>query len=329
MNCDKCGKELSPYFEHTCVEAAVLSHNPSPNFNTPTFQPQTSSVLEKVTITISKNSSTLLNPEEFTKQPRSYGGFLKELKQIIGLWKETYKKPSKENIIVLITGISFFVLWIVTSFIPGDFRYMVPSGIKAPLAILFASFNNVPARVLHFSSLLTLAAAFIPAALSGKIGKITGTATSSFKLFQKLLSYQKSASFGVLILFAGLGMAFSNFLMRNNAINKYAVCFTLGTTVIFATSGLLNSTFIRLSDGLISDLAKLFKLSSAFETYRLPMQMGFGVGLLASILGSLFRTVSHSYISDYICYILGILIGIAGVVLILLRNPSDKKEQRL
>lgn len=198
---------------------------------------------------------------------------------------------------------------------------MPPSGLKSIFAFLMASFNNVPARVLHFSALATLISAFLPALLGGEIHKIVGNIKGTFALSKRILSYKNSPTLNALIVALGAGLFFSNYLMRNNSGNKYFVCLTLGLTIMLSTSGLFNSTFVRLASGLTQDLAKILKIQQPLAKYQVALQLGFGGGLILSIVSSLFRGLTSNGLTDNFGYVAGIVVILTGFFM-MLKSPK-------
>ena len=156
MYCEKCGQLIDSESNHQCSESSGKVIKSKMNLSIPKPPPRTSTAYETTSIPLSDHVPGNLTLEEILSRKSVTPGFLKEIKTVFSIWKKVLKKPSKGNIILLIFGLLLFLIWIWTKYIPGPFTYMMPGGIKSIFAILFATFNNVPARILHYSCLVTL-----------------------------------------------------------------------------------------------------------------------------------------------------------------------------
>lgn len=284
-----------------------------------------SSHVELTWLTLSGQHPESISMDKIVNAQLNQTSFLREMKKILMIWKRFVKKPTKENIILLVGVGVAFLLWFWTIYAPGGFNYMPPSGLKSVFAFLSASFNNVPTRVLHFSALVTLVSAFLPSLIQGKIGPLLGNIQGVVALTRKIISYQKSQVFNIMIISLGAGLFFSNFMMRNNSINKYFACFTVGMMIMMATSGMFNSTFVRLCKGLFYDVAKMFRYQSYLSKYQIALQLGFGGGLIMSIISSVIRDVFNNAMTDSIGYILGMIIMGTGLVLSVMAQKQGQK----
>lgn len=317
MYCTKCGQLLVSN-EAQCSHCSPTQTNvfkPVYNFKVPPVPSMSSPSFERTTLALTPNAPTNLTIEEILSAKSSALGVLSALRSIVKTWKEIIKKPSPANIMVLAMGVILFILWVWTKYVPGPYNMMKPSGIANVLGILTATFNNIPARVLHFSALVTLVTAFLPPIIKGDVSRLTSNIKSSFGLARKVISYKKSVTLYIAIIASGVGMFFANYLMRNCSINKYAVCLTLGTTVIFSASGLFNSTFIKLCAGIYNDITQLLKLRQKLAKYQISIQLGLGTGLILSIVPCFVRGAVSTDFTDHFAYFLGFVIIILGVLL--------------
>lgn len=250
-------------------------------------------------------------------------GFFGEIKRLIKSVVQVVKKPSKQNIIVLAAALIAIILWAWTKYSPG-FNYMMPEGLKGVMAVLTGSFNNVPARILHFSAITTLVTAYGPSLIKGNVKPITGNLKTAFGLAQRILR-QKGNRMYVTLLAAGVGMFTANYMMRNNSQNKYMACLTLGLMVLLSTGGLFNATFVKLIKAAYQDIAKFLKKGQEAANYQIAVQLGFGSGLILSYLACIIRGMSSNSITDNIAYIFGVIMIVAAIVLMIVQPGKEAK----
>jgi hypothetical protein len=314
MTCKHCGQPIDLDKEHQCIVKEKYNQKtisiimpPAPHRSSPS--------LDQSVLSLSGNHPEHITLEQVLDFKQETEGFIKEVLNVVKIWKKFVKKPTKQNIILIICGVIAFILWFWTKYAPGGFNYMPPTGLKAVFSFLTASFNNVPSRILHFSALVTLVSAFLPAILGGQYEKVIANVNGVIQLIIKVISYKKSQVFYTLIIAAGAGLFFTNYMMRNNSINKYFACFTLGTMIMLSTSGLFKSTFVRLMKGLLNDITKLLKIKDFYTKYQIAIQLGFGGGLVLSIVSSLIRDISSSAFTDNLGYFLGFIVFVTGITL--------------
>lgn len=312
MKCTVCNKEIVSGVNHVCIEEKYIKSNVKPNFVQPDFnRSEKSASYHGIALAISPNPPKDLTLEDIKNFKSSHSGFIHELIKSGKVVIKTIKHPSKENIRILVISLVFFIIWFWTKYMPGGFNYMMPGGIKSVFAVLFGTFNNVPARVLHFSSILTLLTSFLPI-ISQPKRTFMGNLKSSVAVIRPIVKDVKSKSFSVFIMAFGLGLFTSNFLMRNNSSNKYMVCLSLGMTMILSTSGMFNTTFVKLSKSFFYDLSRLLRFESFLNKYQIVLQAGIGIALISSYLICLIHGMFYFGFVDALGYILGTGIFIFG-----------------
>ena len=325
MTCQHCGQPIEPDKPHHCVNLSS-PHHKSMSMSIPMAPHLSSPTLDRSILSLSGHHPESITLEQVLDFKQESEGFIKEVMNVFKIWKKFIKKPTKQNIILLLCGAIAFVLWFWTKYAPGGFNYMPPTGLKALFSFLTASFNNVPTRILHFSAIVTLVSAFLPAIIGGQYEKVIANFNGVIQLIIKVISYKKSQVFYTLIIAFGAGLFFSNYMMRNNSINKYFACFTLGTMIMLSTAGLFKSTFVRLVKALLNDITKLLKVKDFYTKYQIALQLGFGGGLVLSIVSSLLRDISSNAITDNIGYTLGVGIVITGLVLSVQNKQWKRKS---
>jgi hypothetical protein len=299
---------------HNCVDEKLIKPLVEPTFIKPNFiRTKSSHSFNGTSLAISSNAPKDMTLEDLKNFQNSSKGIITQFRSIFKVLKTTIKNPSKENIRLLVFAGVFFILWFWTKYSPEGFNFMMPGGLKGVFAVLTGSFNNVPARVLHFSSLITLMTAFLPGIATSK-QSFLGNIKSVLALMRTLLKDKKGTMFSVAIASFGFGLFLSNYLMRNNSSNKYMVCLTLGVTILLSTSGLFKSTFVKLSIGFFNDLSRIFRFETFLNKYKLALQIGVGSALVSSYLICLIRGAVYSSITDHLGYILGVIVFAFGFV---------------
>ena len=300
------------------------------NFTPPKPPPQGSAAYEYTMVALTPGAPELVTVEKvLNAQMESLEtgasqilGVVRALLDIKNIWKGILRKPTKANMIVITCGFITMLLWFWTKYLPGFYNYMSPGGIKNVVAFLFGTFNNVPTRILHFSSVMTLATAFLPSLFDGgDVTKAVGGVKTTITLWKKFISYRGTRTFSVMIISIGVGMFAANYMMRNCSYNKYFPCLTLGITIILSSSILFKSSFIKLFAGLYHDILRLFKLEKLVAKYTMAIQIGVGTGLVSSILACLLR----GPLGDNIGYIIGVIIMVGGALLTVKPELVGKK----
>ncbi len=333
MHCQKCGRVIESEENHVCAGNLQKLFEPVYTGGIPGPVGANGS-LERTLLPLSGHMPEGMIIEDILSSRAQGAGLLKELRKILMIWRRFFKKPTKENIVLLIIGGVAFLLWLWTKYASGGYfgfgyDYIPPTGIKSVFAFIMGSFNNVPTRVLHYSAFMTLAAAYIPPIFSGNPARLGGNVRSTFELMRRLASYKKSKSTFIAVAALGAGLFFANYMMRNNSINKYFPCLTLGLTMILSSSGLFNATFVRLSKGLFNDIAKLLHIENSFNKYKVMLQIGFGSGLVLSVVACLIRKMSNSYFTDHMAYYIGGVIFVIGLAMVFASKDAGTKAEEV
>lgn len=314
MKCPKCNKEILVNEYHDChvktkAEKVVKKLMP------PIRRQSNYNYVKKVEPIILSPDFTLLSVQELNNLKNQGNGVLPEIKRIVKSIQETLKSPTLQNVFVFAVALASILLWIITSY-NANYNYMPATGLKGLLAIAFGSYNNVFARVIHFSSVYALLSVFIPQLMKKKSISITGI-SQSVKHIKNTLKDKKSKVFGFFVMALGLSYILGNFMMRNNSHNKYLACLTFGLSVLLATKELKRTSFIRLLKALLYDLKKLLKIKSSKNKYGDIIRQGLGFGLVSTFILGFLRKILPYSMGDKIGYLLGGLIVVVGLYLII------------
>ncbi len=319
VKCNKCGQEIYLNQEHICEGISPAKRRPiaiaKPSRSSAGYffvQTQDPVILTK--------GFHIVTPKELSEIRNRGRGLKSEFTKIFRTIKETFKHPTAKNLIMLGAALITILVWAITVYDPY-FNYMPAYGMKGFLAVLFGTYNNVLARTLHFSSVFTMLSVFIPQLLKEKMIRV-GSVPSAIKGIAAALKDTKQKEFGMVFLVLGLAYVFSNFMMRNNSINKYLACGTFGIALVLSGSELRNTTFFRVLYALIYDIKRLVKKPDLFSKNSEMIRQVFGLGTVSAILLSLMRKILPFIIGDYIGYILGSILFVLGVVLMILNKKK-------
>lgn len=313
MKCRKCGKEILINQYHTCEGQAQSRARTASVIALPVKGMNRYASVQEEKSAIITPGFTRATAEELDALSSGGTGLMTEIKRMARNVKSAVKNPTRKNIIVMVAAGISILIWLITSYNP-NYSYVAATGLKGLLAIVFGTYNNVFARTLHFTSTFTILSIFIPQLMANKSISV-GSIPRAFKGVKNALTNVKSKKFGLVIAVLGLAYIVGNYMMRNNAMNKYLACVTFGLAIIMAGNELRRTPFIRLLYGLINDVKKLFKKDRFFTSYGRLLRQSFGLGLIATILLPLLRTILPYTIGENLGYTLGVMLLIAGVVI--------------
>lgn len=144
-------------------------------------------------------------------------------------------------------------------------------------------------------------------------GKVSGEFKTLIPNFRTNWSAVGARSLGLLVLFAGSAAFISNFLTRNNAIDKIAVSLVIAVSLIKALSDGPRSIPFMTSRVVMKDIFVLLGKPSPVRNHHIYVAIS---GLVLGFLCSLPLSVLRKSMGENIGYILGMLAMVAGIALL-------------
>ncbi len=304
---------------NTTLPIPQKSSNAFRDLNIPKPPGNSSPSFERVTVALSGSPPAGITIEDILLAKNKSVSTLNVIRSMFNSWLGFFKKPTLRNIVLIGAAVVFFAIWVWTKYVPGPYIFMMPPGIASIFAILFATLNNIPARVLHFSALVTLASTFLPGLMKGNLASMAAPVKNSAALIKQIISYKNNKTLYSAVTSCGVALFISNYLMRNCSINKYFVCLTLGLAILLSSSGMINATFPKLCGAIFNDVLRLLKIRDKLSKYITAITIGLGLGFILSIVPSLLRGLT----GDYGAYMLGSLVMVAGIVLMVIKPGSS------
>lgn len=205
------------------------------------------------------------------------------------------------------------VLWLVLWIIPMMTRFTFPKTIDSLISLLIfltAGYNNFLGKALYIG---IINSTIIPVfkelktngimSLWGRYKQTTGLIMRSYKTLGR-------KGIVILLIFAGIGFAFSNLITRNNKIDKYLICLMVGTALFNSLSNGVRDMTIRVVSSAYSLAMRLAGQSNVTTfKYLYAIISAFSLGTVLSFIPGEF---SRNYY-DYTGYIAGIICILAGV----------------
>ena len=227
----------------------------------------------------------------------------------------------KENWIWLLSlAAVWYILWIIPT-------YKVPYSIrKFYLFIIFltATYNNFVGKAIFagfiYGTGIPLFREFKKNGMTPTIDRYKRTLGVIVQTFKKIgTKAMPIFTFGF-----GVGLFVSNFLSRNNKIDKYLVCFLSGFILFKALSQGFGSIQVRLFRAFFSDFFKLFRMKSPVNKEFIYVLFS---GLSAGFVGSFISYLAYNKLGDNTGYILGGLIAFIGIALSLFIGEKNAKKE--
>lgn len=219
--------------------------------------------------------------------------------------------------------IPLVISWTVLESI-SDFKiYTMPKPLSSLIKFLIfitASYNNFIAKGLY---VIVVNNSVIPIIKELKSIGFNQTLDKYMKVFTNIKnSYAviKEKSIGIILTFLGSSFIFSNLLTRNNKVDKYFISLLLSFSLISSLVKEKNNLFIKLFKSAAGSIMKEKSRAKDFVNVSI---VSMSLGFLSSILFSFIR-ISNSYY-DVTGYVVGLLVSVAGVI-ILLRGKSIEKK---
>ncbi len=196
-------------------------------------------------------------------------------------------------------------------------------GIFMFIVFLTATYNNFVAKAIMIG--------FIGGTLIPTIKEIKATGSSNvINKYKKAIdvivsSFKRMKSMAIPVFLIGCGIALfvSNFLTRNNKVDKYLVCLATGIILIQALTRGTQSAQVRLIKAFLNDVMRFFKPGTMFDNNFIFVLFA---GLATGFVGAIVSFLLYGILGDYAGYILGIIVAAVGVGLTFLKGKPIHSE---
>lgn len=220
--------------------------------------------------------------------------------------------------------LSLAAVWCILSSIP---TYKVPYSIRKVymfLIFLTASYNNFIGKAILAGFIYGTG---IPMFKEIKLNGIAPTIDRYKRTFGVIIQTFKkigTKAYPIFTFGLGIGLFVSNYLSRNNKIDKYLVCFLCGFILFKALSQGFGSIQVRLVRTFFSDFFKLFKARSPVNKEFIYILFS---GLSAGFIGSFISYLAYNKLGDNAGYIIGSVAVVLGIVLSLFIGEKNATKK--
>lgn len=203
-------------------------------------------------------------------------------------------------------------VWFILSVIP---TYKVPYSIrKIYLFIIFltASYNNFVAKAIYAGFIYGTGIPLFKEFKKNGISPIIDKYKRTYGVIKQIFMRIGAKAMPIFVIGVGIGLFVSNFLTRNNKMDKYLVCFLTGFIFFKALSQGYGSIQARLFRAFFSDIFKLFRAKSPFNKEFIYVLFS---GLSVGFIGSVVSYLAYSKLGDNAGYTIGGIIAFIGIIL--------------
>jgi hypothetical protein len=222
--------------------------------------------------------------------------------------------------IVLLGGSYLFLMTVQTWTLPGPIVTVV-----SVLIFLTASWNNAVAKIVYISLILTTGRYFFKRFKKEGVKPVVSEFKSVVPRVKENWSELKDKALWLFLCFGGIGMALSNYLSRNNKIDKYVVSLMLAislSSTIAKGAQNLSFLFYRV---VTRDIAKLFKHPDAVNNAHITIAYaGAAAGLLGAAVFAVIGGAAQSAFTDNMGYFLGGAAVVAGIALMIVNRSKAR-----
>ena len=191
------------------------------------------------------------------------------------------------------------------------------------LVFLTATYNNFVAKAIYIGFIYGSAIPIYKdirregaAPTINRYGKTLKVILNSFKRMG-------TKAMPVFVFAAGIGLCASNYLSRNNKMDKYLICLITGFIFFKAMSKGTKSIQLRLFKALAADIFKLFNKKNLVDNNFVYV---FFAGLSAGFAGSFISYMMYKALGDKGGYILGAVAMAAGIALNFIPGKTENKS---
>ncbi|UWG98634.1 hypothetical protein LPY66_07555 [Dehalobacter sp. DCM] len=224
-------------------------------------------------------------------------------------------------ILVIWTGLGTFSAYKMMAAAPALAPlWMFLDKIILVLVFLTASYNNFIGKAIYATVVLRVIVPLVRRVRREGFRKVKTNFTSLIPDLQKNWAEVGARSLGILILFAGLAAMISNFLTRNNAIDKIAVSLAIAFAIMKALGDGPRSIPFMTGRVVMNDLFVLLRKPSPVRNHHIYVALS---GLTLGFLSSILLAVLRKPLGENIGYILGAIAVVAGLVLIVVMKSKQ------
>lgn len=201
-------------------------------------------------------------------------------------------------------------------FIDGFLLYMV---------FITAAYNNFVAKAVYFTLIMRVGLPLIRRIRSEGLAKVVADFRKLVPGFKENWAKTGAVALSLVVGFAGVGAFVSNYLTRNNRVDKIAVSLALAIALMKALSDGPKSLPFMAGRVVMKDLFVLMLKPSPVRNHHIYLAVsGLSLGFLCSLpFAYLSKTTS-----DYIGYYTGIVAILAGLVLFFFEKEHRQGRQQ-
>jgi hypothetical protein len=182
------------------------------------------------------------------------------------------------------------------------------------LVFLTASYNNFIGKAVYGTLVIRVVLPLVRRGRREGLGKVSGEFKSLIPNMKTNWQTAGAGSLGLFITFGGCAAFLSNFLTRNNAVDKIAVSLVIGLSLIKALSDGPRSIPFMTGRVVMKDIFVAFRKPSPVRNHHIFVAIS---GLALGFFSSLLLAVLRKSLGENIGYILGAIAVVSGIVLFL------------
>lgn len=180
------------------------------------------------------------------------------------------------------------------------------------LVFLTAAYNNFIGKAVYGTLVIRVVLPQVRRVRREGLGKVTGEFKSLMPNLKTNWQAAGTGSLGLFVTFGGCAAFLSNFLTRNNAVDKIAVSLVIGLSLIKALSDGPRSIPFMTGRVVMKDIFVAFGKPSPVRNHHIYVAIS---GLALGFFSSLLLAVLRKSVGENIGYILGSIAVVGGIVL--------------
>jgi hypothetical protein len=197
----------------------------------------------------------------------------------------------------------------------GVFNVLTP--VIGFLIVITAAYNNWVARSIYALIIFKVGIPLVQRIRSEGLGSVMKSFASVIPGMKSNWTECGTRALVLYIGMLGIGLAFSNFLTRNNSSDKVLVSIALAISLVKNLSDGKKSMPFMASRVISKDIFKLFKKDNPVKNNHIYLGIG---GLMAGLLGAIVLMLLRNLPQgDFLGYYLGALVFVVGVTLFIVK----------